>query len=111
MRPCTAASGKRTCAKRAGRGDVSVHVTRLAPGRRDCQTPPANVSTGMASNPSATPVLFDRDLLRRRQERAQKLGPVTFLSDRVAEDFGDRLQAVMRNFSDVADIWTPGGLP
>jgi SAM-dependent methyltransferase len=65
----------------------------------------------MAPNPPATPALFDRALLKQRLMRAQKLGPVTFLSDRVAEDFGDRLQAVMRNFSDVADIWTPGGLP
>jgi SAM-dependent methyltransferase len=38
------------------------------------------------------------------------LGPVTFLLDRVAEDFSDRLQAVTRNFADAADIWTPGGL-
>jgi SAM-dependent methyltransferase len=61
----------------------------------------------MAPNPAAAPVLFDRALLRQRQARARKLGPVTFLFDRVAEDFGDRLQAVTRNFADVADIWTP----
>ena len=59
---------------------------------------------------STAPLLFDRVLLKRRQERARQLGPVTFLLDRVAEDFGDRLQAVMRNFAEVADIWTPGGL-
>jgi SAM-dependent methyltransferase len=63
----------------------------------------------MAQSPTA-PVLFDRSLLKRRQDRARKLGPVTFLLDRVVEDFGDRLQAVMRNFADAADIWTPGGL-
>jgi SAM-dependent methyltransferase len=63
----------------------------------------------MAQSPTA-PVLFDRALLRQRQERARKLGPVTFLLDRVAEDFSDRLQAVTRNFADAADIWTPGGL-
>ena len=63
----------------------------------------------MAQSPTA-PVLFDRALLKRRQERARKLGPVTFLLDRVLEDFDDRLQAVMRNFADAADIWTPGGL-
>jgi SAM-dependent methyltransferase len=63
----------------------------------------------MASNPPP-PVLFDRALLARRQERARKLGSVTFLLDRAAEDFGDRLLAVTRNFADVADIWTPGGL-
>jgi SAM-dependent methyltransferase len=64
----------------------------------------------MAQSPT-TPVLFDRALLQRRLARAQRLGPVTFLFDRVAEDFVDRLQAVTRQFSDVADIWTPGGLP
>jgi SAM-dependent methyltransferase len=65
--------------------------------------------TGMAPNP-APPALFDRALLKRRQERARKLGPVTFLLDRVAEDFSDRLQAVMRNFAEIADVWTPGEL-
>jgi SAM-dependent methyltransferase len=64
----------------------------------------------MAPDPAAAPVLFDRALLKRRQDRARKLGPVTFLLDRVAEDFADRLQAVTRNFADAADIWTPGGL-
>ena len=63
----------------------------------------------MARAPTA-PILFDRALLKARQERVRKSGPVTFLLDRVAEDFGDRLQAVMREFADVADIWTPGGL-
>ena len=63
----------------------------------------------MAQAPTA-PILFDRALLKARQERVRKSGPVTFLLDRVAEDFGDRLQAVMREFADVADIWTPGGL-
>ena len=59
---------------------------------------------------STAPILFDRALLKQRQARARQLGPATFLLDRVAEDFGDRLQAVMRNFAEVADIWTPGGL-
>jgi SAM-dependent methyltransferase len=66
------------------------------------------VPTGMAPNPAAAPVLFDRALLKQRQERARKSGPVTFLLDRVAEDFGDRLQAVTRNFADVADVATSG---
>ena len=64
----------------------------------------------MASNPKTAPILFDRALLRARQARALKQGPVTFLLDRVAEDIGDRLHAVTRQFADVADIWTPGGL-
>ena len=61
----------------------------------------------MASNPTAAPILFDRALLRARVERARRGGPVTFLLDRVAEDMEERLQAVMRNFSDAAEIWTP----
>jgi SAM-dependent methyltransferase len=56
------------------------------------------------------PDLFDRALLRARQRRAQMLGPAEFLLDRVAEDIEERLLAVTRSFSDVADIWTPGAL-
>lgn len=62
----------------------------------------------MVLNPNAAPVLFDRALLRARQARAQRGGPATFLLDRVVEDMDERLQAVTRNFSDVADVWTPG---
>jgi SAM-dependent methyltransferase len=57
---------------------------------------------------SVTPLLFDRGLLRMRQRRALKLGPAEFLLDRVVEDIEERLAAVMRDFSSVADIWTPG---
>ncbi|MCP4616090.1 MAG: methyltransferase domain-containing protein [Bradyrhizobium sp.] len=62
----------------------------------------------MAAPNSPTPVLFDRALLRTRQARARRQGEVTFLFDRVAEDMADRLAAVMRDFTDVADIWSPG---
>ena len=62
----------------------------------------------MAPNPSAAPILFDRALLRTRQDRARRLGPAGFLLDRVTEDMEERLHAVVRNFSDVAEIWTPG---
>jgi SAM-dependent methyltransferase len=61
----------------------------------------------MASNPPP-PALFDRALLKQRQQRARQLGPVTFLLDRVAEDFGDRVLAVTRDFADVADVATAG---
>jgi SAM-dependent methyltransferase len=64
----------------------------------------------MAKPVDTTPVLFDRALLAMRQDRARKQGAVTFLLDRVAEDFSDRLAAVKREFSDVADLWTPGDL-
>jgi SAM-dependent methyltransferase len=64
----------------------------------------------MALSPTAAPILFDRALLRARMERARRAGSATFLLDRIREDFEERLQAVMRNFADVADIWTPGEL-
>jgi SAM-dependent methyltransferase len=62
----------------------------------------------MAAPANATPVLFDRALLRMRQARARQQGEVTFLLDRVAEDVADRISAVKRDFADVADVWTPG---
>jgi len=60
----------------------------------------------MAANQNTAPVLFDRALLSMRLNRARR-DPVTFLLDRVIEDMEERLQAVTRNFSDAADIWTP----
>ena len=62
---------------------------------------------GMAPNPNAAPILFDRPLLRIRQNRALR-APATFLLDRIAEDAAERLQAVLRPFSNAADIGTPG---
>jgi SAM-dependent methyltransferase len=54
------------------------------------------------------PRLIDQGALRARQARAARLGPVTFLLDRVGEDMRERLGAVLRDFKDVADVWTPG---
>jgi SAM-dependent methyltransferase len=62
----------------------------------------------MASNPAVAPILFDRTLLRARQDRAEKLGPATFLLDRVAEDMAERLHAVLRDFKNAAELGTPG---
>jgi SAM-dependent methyltransferase len=67
----------------------------------------SGVPSGMASNPTAAPILFDRVLLRDRLNRAARGGPATFLLDRIAEDMEERLHAVLREFADVADIWTP----
>jgi SAM-dependent methyltransferase len=61
----------------------------------------------MTSN-SAAPILFDRALLRMRQGRAMKMGPAAFLLDRVAEDMSERLHAVLREFTNAADIGTSG---
>jgi SAM-dependent methyltransferase len=54
------------------------------------------------------PRIFDRQLLRQRRLRALRLGPATFLLDRVAEDLADRLSVVLRKFDLAADIGTPG---
>jgi SAM-dependent methyltransferase len=62
----------------------------------------------MAPPPNPAPVLFDRALLRARQARALRAGPATFLLDRIAADMAERLQAVLREFKDVADLGTPG---
>jgi SAM-dependent methyltransferase len=62
----------------------------------------------MADTPTTAPVLFDRTLLRARQDRALRVGAATFLLDRVAEDMAERLHAVLREFNSAVDIGTPG---
>ena len=54
-----------------------------------------------------SPIIFDRNLVRARRRRAAALGPVTFLIDRVAEDFSDRLATVLRRFELAVDLGTP----
>jgi SAM-dependent methyltransferase len=56
---------------------------------------------------SSSPVIFDRQILRARRRRAVALGPSTFLLDRVAEDFADRLATVLRRFDLALDLGTP----
>jgi SAM-dependent methyltransferase len=53
--------------------------------------------------------VFDRALLRRRRQRARRLGPETFLVDRVASDLAERLGAVLRQFDVAVDLGTPTG--
>ena len=53
------------------------------------------------------PTIFDRQLLRARQQRARALGPETFLVDRVAAELGERLSVVLRTFERAADLGTP----
>lgn len=57
---------------------------------------------------SKAPVLFDRALLKARQERAVRLGAATFLLDHVANDAAERLAAVNRSFASGIDLATPG---
>ncbi|MFG1377588.1 methyltransferase domain-containing protein [Xanthobacter autotrophicus] len=52
-------------------------------------------------------LVFDRPLLRRRLERAARLGPEPFLLERAAEDMADRLAAVKRQFETAVDLGTP----
>ena len=54
-----------------------------------------------------SPTIFDRILLRARQQRARALGPETFLIDRVAADLGERLSVVLRTFERAVDLGTP----
>ena len=53
-------------------------------------------------------VIFDRDLLALRRERARKLGAEPFLLDHVAGDLAERISVVLRPFQRAADIGTPG---
>src|SRR6185437_13397877 len=55
----------------------------------------------------STPAIFDRKLLRARRARARKLGSETFLIDRVADELGERLSAVLRTFDRGVDLGTP----
>src|SRR5436190_14477426 len=72
-------------------------LRRFAP-RNDVEGPVvksrAQAYQDAMANQNTAPILFDRALLRARQQRARKRGAVTFLLDRVAEDIGDRLRAV-----------------
>lgn len=54
------------------------------------------------------PIIFDRRLLRARQQRARASGPETFLLDWVADELAERLSAVLRQFDRVVDLGTPG---
>src|SRR3954469_12005663 len=62
----------------------------------------------MAQDPQTPPALFDRALLHARQRRARAQGEVAFLLDRVDEDMAERLAAVVREFHQAVDLWTPG---
>ncbi len=55
----------------------------------------------------SSPTIFDRSLLRLRRQRAAALGPERFLIDRVADEMGERLAAVLRRFDVAVDLGTP----
>lgn len=56
---------------------------------------------------AGAPIIFDRALLRARQARARRLGPATFLLERVAQDLAERLSTVVRRFERTVDLGTP----
>jgi SAM-dependent methyltransferase len=56
---------------------------------------------------SSSPLVFDRQVLRDHRHRATTLGASTFLLDRVAEDFAERLATVLRQFDRALDLGTP----
>ena len=53
-------------------------------------------------------LIFDHRLVRLRRGRAALLGRPSFLMQRVADDFADRLAAVLRHFQHAVDLGTPG---
>ena len=55
----------------------------------------------------SNPTIFDRKLLRARQQRAHAFGAETFLIDRVAAELGERLSVVLRTFERAVDLGTP----
>jgi SAM-dependent methyltransferase len=56
----------------------------------------------------SAPKLFDRALISRRLDRAIAAGAADFLLARAAEDLGERLSLIKRDFADALDLGTPG---
>jgi SAM-dependent methyltransferase len=56
---------------------------------------------------TSAPLIFHYELLRRRRRRAARLGPETFLLDRVAAEMAERLSVVLRSFETAIDLATP----
>ena len=52
--------------------------------------------------------VFDRQLLRRRRQRALARGAETFLLDRIATDLAERMAPVLREFAVAVDLGTAG---
>ena len=58
---------------------------------------------------SSNPIIFDRQLLRARRQRAQRRGASDFLVERVADEMAERLSVVLRQFDLAVDLGTAGG--
>src|SRR4029079_19062587 len=110
--------GSRKAPQRRGaivwRGDCLCHRGTLAVAHLARKEAPAALTSGRPpgisriglqdASMAQSPVVFDRHLLHARRARAAALGPSTFLVDRVAEDFSDRLATVLRRFERVVDL-------
>ena len=59
------------------------------------------------TNPPSPPDIFEAALIRRRLRRARQSGDESFLIPTVIDEFAERLAAVTRNFTRIADIGTP----
>lgn len=57
--------------------------------------------------PKTVPQIFDRTMLVRRLARAARIGPASFLMDRVVDDLLDRLAATKRQFVQTLDVASP----
>jgi SAM-dependent methyltransferase len=57
---------------------------------------------------STNPIIFDRQLLRARRRRAERLGASDFLVERIADEMAERLSVVLRQFDLAVDLGTPG---
>lgn len=57
---------------------------------------------------SSGPIIFDRQLLRARRCRAERLGVSDFLLERMAGDIAERLSVVLRQFDLAVDLGAPG---
>jgi SAM-dependent methyltransferase len=57
----------------------------------------------------SVPQLFDPVKTARAEARARRIGPETFLLDRLSEDLTERLAPVMRDFAAIYDFGTPEG--
>src|SRR5262245_43847066 len=98
-----------TSSRGTGRGPAvrRIEVTKGRPILRDGASRLLGTRADRGPPLPQAPQIFDRKLIAARRERARKLGPATFLIDRVADDMAERLGAVLRTFERAADVGTP----
>jgi SAM-dependent methyltransferase len=90
--------------------DSPEHAATLTSSREKLNGRAQRIYQMPMSSKAGHPLIFDRALIRRRRMRALRLGPSTFLLERVVVELADRLGAVMRRFECAVDLGTPGDL-